>query len=142
MGAKRDIRSDLLPNIAIEPQVINTDVTTVGEIIDTADYDGGILFTHQVAWTSGLFTPLIEESDSQTFAAGTTVVSDINLIGDVKTGQEADAALSAAQLIASLGVVNNLKRYLRASVVTSLGADGVYSASWHKKAEVQPISNP
>jgi hypothetical protein len=141
MGAIRDIRSQLKPEIALEPQTINTDTTTTGAIIDTADYDGGIVFTQSVTHTSGTFTPSIEESDSATFASGVTAVADANLIGDTKTGQEADAALTAAQLISSLGVVNNLKRYLRYKMVSSLGANGVVSAVVHKRAEITEISN-
>ena len=140
--SKRDIRNQLKPNVGFEPQVVNTDTTTVGEIIDTADFDGGVMLTHQVTWTSGTFTPLIEESDSPTFASGVTEVADTNLIGDVTTAQEANAALTSAQLIASLGVVNNLKRYLRYSCVSSLGANGVVGGMWHKDEEIAPITNP
>ena len=141
MGAKRDIRNQLKPNIALEPQVINTDTTTVGEIIDTANFDGGIVFSQLITWTSGTFTPLYEESDSDSFATS-NVVSDDNLIGDVKTGQEADAALTSAQLISNVGVVNNLKRYLRESIVSSLGANAVIAATCHKHEEILPITNP
>ena len=125
----------------MEPQTINTDTTTVGEIIDTADYDGGIVFTQFITHTSGTFTPLIEESDSATFASGNTNVADTSFIGDVSTGQEVDSALTAAQLISSIGVVNNLKRYLRYSIVSTLGADGVIGSCVHKKAEIVKISN-
>ncbi|UCF50260.1 MAG: hypothetical protein JSU91_01910 [Thermoplasmatales archaeon] len=141
MGAIRDIRSQLSPIIALEPQTINTDTTTVGEIIDTKNYDGGIVFTQCVNYTTGTFTPLLEESDSDSFATS-NVVADTNLIGDVKTGQEADAALSASQLISSLGVVNNLKRYLRLSIVSTDSADGIVSAVAHGKNEIAAISNP
>ena len=141
MGAVRDIRNQLKPGIALEPQTINSDTTTVGEIIDTADFDGGIVFTQFITHTSGTFTPSIEESESATFASGNTAVIDANLIGDVDTGQEADSALTAAQLISSIGVVNNIKRYLRYSIVSSLGANGVIGACVHKHAEVKPISN-
>lgn len=146
MGAIRDIRNQLEPNIALEPQVINSDTTTVGEIIDTADYDGGIVFTQLINWVSGTFTPKIEESDSETFAAGVTEVADESLIGDVKTGQEADSALTSAQLISSIGVVNNIRRYLRYNIV-STGAgqespNNIIASVCHKHAEVAKISNP
>lgn len=142
MGTKMDIRSQLAPKIALEPQTINTDTTTVGEIVDTANEDLGIVFTQMVNWTSGTFTPLLEESDSLTFASGVTEVADANLIGDVKTGQEADAALTSAQLVSSLGVVNNVKRYLRLSIVSTGGANGIVGATAHSHSELVPISNP
>ena len=57
MGALKDIRNQLKPLIALKPQQINTDTTTNGEIIDTAEYDGGIVFTMSMAYTTGTFTP-------------------------------------------------------------------------------------
>jgi len=136
----RDIRSNLKPAIAFEPQTISSDTTTTGEIIDTKDFDGGIVFTQMVNYTSGTFTPKLEDGDDSGLSDA-AVVADANLIGDVKTGQEADAALTASQLVSSLGVVNNLKRYLRLSIVSSLGANGIVAASVHGKSEVAPITN-
>lgn len=141
MGAVRDIRSQLQPAIALEPQTINTDTTTTGEIIDTKDLDGGVMFTQCVTWTTGTFTPFIEESASDSFATS-NAVADVNLIGDTASGQEADAALTTGQLVTSLGVVNNLKRYLRLSIVSSGSADGVVAAVFHGKNEIAKISNP
>ena len=136
-----DIRNQLKPLIALEPQDITTNTTTVGEIIDTKDYDGGIVFTQFINHTSGTFTPLIEEGDESNLS-DSSVVADTNLIGDTKTGQEADAALTSAQLISSIGVVNNLKRYLRLSIVsTGISGSNYVAATAHGRQEVSPIEN-
>jgi len=141
MGALRDIRNQLKPEIALEPQDITTNTTTVGEIIDTKDYDGGIMFTMLINHTSGTFTPLLQEGDESDLSDA-AAVDDANLIGDTKTGQEADAALTSAQLISSLGVVNNTKRYLRLSIVsTGISGSNYVAATVHKYAEIMPITN-
>lgn len=140
MGAIRDVRSNLKPLIALEPQTISSDTTTTGEIIDTKDYDGGIVFTQIVNHTTGTFTPLIEEGDASNMSDA-SAVADANLIGDVKTGQEADAALASGQLVSSLGVVNNTKRYLRYKIVSTNSANGIVAATCHGKQENKPITN-
>jgi hypothetical protein len=141
MGTTREIRNELKPFIALEPQVINSDTTTVGEIIDTADFDGGIVFVQSIAWTAGTVTPLIEESSADDFGSDVSDVADANLVGDVETGQEADSALTTGALISSLGVVGNVKRYLRYSMVSTGSANVVASAVALAKSEVSPISN-
>lgn len=141
MSALRDIRNQLKPLIALEPQSIATDTTTVGAIIDSAHYDGGVMLTLLANWTDGLFVPLIEQSSQANFGGDVSDVDDANLIGDVETGQEADSSF-AADGIKSLGVVNQPKRYLRLSIVstgTTLGA--LMASTWHGKAEVSKISN-
>lgn len=142
MSALRDIRNELKPLIALEPSVIASDTTNVGPIIDSADFDGGVMLTLALNGANpGTFTPLIEQSSQANFGGDVSDVADENLIGDVETGQEADAALSADG-ISNLGVVNQPKRYLRMSVVSSStsGASD-FAAFWHGKAEVSKISN-
>ena len=114
----RDLRNQLKPLIAIEPQVINTQATVTGEIIDCADFNDGIVFTMFCDHSTGTFTPLVEHGDESNLSDN-AAVPDTMLIGDTTTAQEAGAALSASRLVSSIGVVNNLKRYVRLSVISS-----------------------
>ena len=141
MSALRDIRNQLKPLVAIAPQTISSNTTTVGPIVDSADFDGGLMFSMNAEWTDGLFTPLIEQSADSAFGSGVTAVADDNLIGDVDSGQEADAAIGADG-VKNLGVVNQPDRFLRLSIVsTGVTSGAIFSAIWHGKAEVSKISN-
>lgn len=141
MSGLRDIRNQLKPLVALAPVTIGSNTTTVGAIIDTADYDGGVMFIMNAEWTDGLFTPLVEESADSAFGSGVTAVADANLIGDVDSGQEADAAIGADG-VKSLGVVNQAGRYLRLSIVsTGVTTGAIFSSAWLGKAEVAKISN-
>lgn len=141
MGATRDIRNQLKPEIALDPVAVNTNTTTVGAIIDTADYNKGVVFTFfQKIWTAGTATPLIEESADSGFATSNEV-EDQYLIGDVETGQEADSALTATRTVSSLGVAGNPKRYIRLSIVTTDGPDIILAATAHGDPDVVPIVN-
>lgn len=136
----RDIRNQLKPIIALEPQTINSDTTTAGEIIDTKDIDGGLVFLLSCTHTSGTFTPLIHDGDESNLSDA-AVVADTYLIGDTKTAQEAGAALTADQLTSSIGVVNNMKRYVRISIVSTGTADAIVSVEAAGKSEQAPITN-
>jgi len=137
--AKFDIRSGLLPKYAFDVQAISTDTTTTGAIIDTKDYDRGIVFTLLCsAYTDGTYTPLLEEGDDSGLSDA-TAVPDANLIGT-----EAGAALSAVDAegstLNSLGAFGT-KRYLRLSIVsTSTSTGATVGAVFHGATEVQPAS--
>lgn len=137
----RDIRNQLKPLVALAPQTIGSNTTTVGPIIDSADYDGGLMFTLNADWTDGLFVPLVEQSSDSAFGSDVSDVADENLISDVDAGQEADAAISADG-VKNLGIVNQPKRYLRLSIVsTGVSTGAIVSSVYHGKSEVAKISN-
>lgn len=120
--AIKDIRSNLLSKSAFATAAISTDTTTNGTIIDTADYDAGVMFeVFCTAYTDGTYTPLIEEGDDSGLSDA-SAVADANLIGT-----EAGAALSAATV--GGGVLNTIgvfgtKRYLRLSFVSTSTSTG------------------
>lgn len=135
MSAVRDIKSNLVPLEAIAPGAIATDTTTVGLVIDTADHDGGSMFSFVGDVTDGTYTPLIQMADDAGFSVNVAAVPDENLIGT-----EAAAALSTALEISSLGVVNQSGRYLRLSIVSASTSTGAEIASiYHGKVEVAPV---
>jgi len=138
--AVKDIRSDLLAKSAFDVQAISTDTTTTGAIIDTADFDSGVMFTLICsAYTDGTYTPLIEEGDAANLSDA-SAVADANLVGT-----EAGAALSAASAeganLNTIGVVGT-KRYIRLSIVsTSTSSGATVGAIFHGCPEILPDAN-
>lgn len=132
-----DIRSDLQTQMVFNA-AIGGDGTTNGEIIDTADYDGGIMISFAAqAWTDGTYTPLLEESDDSGMA-GATPIPDSQLIGT-----EADAAISAATALGALWTTLGFfstKRYVRVSLVaTGVTTGATIVATATKTPELLPV---
>lgn len=101
---------------ALEPQVIGSNTTTTGAIIDTADFDLGLCFAVLVtARTDGTFTLKIEDGDDAALADA----------ADVATAQLVYGALPAISAGASEGdimakeAVHSTKRYVRPSIVST-----------------------
>lgn len=138
--AVKDIRSNLLSKIAFDVQAISTNTTTTGGIIDTKDFDSGVMFTLLCsAYTDGTYTPLLYESDDSGMS-GATAVADANLIGT-----EAGAAISAATTegtnLKSIGAFGT-KRYLRLDIVsTSTSSGATIGAIFTGAPEIVPDAN-
>jgi hypothetical protein len=118
----RDIRSNFKPILA-QTNVISTDTTTDGVSIDTADFDGGIMFLFDcTAYTDGTYTPVLEQSTTGAFAGEETAIADANL-----QGTEAGAAISAATVEAavlpSIGIVGT-DRYVRCTITSASTSTG------------------
>jgi len=136
----KDIRSNVLDKYAFPVQAISSDTTTSGAIIDTADFDGGGMFTLLCsAYTDGTYTPLIQESDDSGMS-GATAVADANLIGT-----EAGAALSA--VTASGANLNSIgffgtKRYVRLQIVSASTSSGAtVGATFTGSPEIVPSAS-
>ncbi|MGD9276243.1 MAG: hypothetical protein PVJ67_03670 [Candidatus Pacearchaeota archaeon] len=135
---QRDMRSNVASDLGFYA-AISTNTTTTGQIIDTADYDSGVMFSFAaLAYTDGTYTPLITESDNSGMA-GATQVPDTNLIGT-----EAAAALSAATTVGSsmttLGI-GNTKRYVQISIVsTGVTTGATITATTSKMPELKPAA--
>jgi hypothetical protein len=118
----KDLRSNIKVVLA-QTDVISTDTTTDGAVIDTAHYEEGVAFAFlATAYTDGTYTPVLEESATGAFAGEENVIADANLIGT-----EAGAALSAAT--AELGVMGTIgifstKRYVRSTIVSASTSTG------------------
>jgi hypothetical protein len=140
----KEIYNKLLPEIALNTQLINTDTTTNGNIIDIADFELGILFLLKTGVvTAGDVTPLLEESDDSTFTTSNEVadldIVPINVSGTwYETGQEALLKIDASNTVKAFGYKGN-KRYLRLSVVTANSADLTVGANVIKKAEYMSV---
>ena len=140
----REISSNIATNVAFKIQEIVSNTTTVGEIIDTADYDGGVsilLFSGTI--TDGTYTPLLEEGDDSALSDA-AVVADIDLYRKgVATGQEADAAfiLTDDDTIKKLAYIGT-KRYIRLSIVSAgTSSGGFMSALAVKDPEIKDVGD-
>ena len=109
-----DEKTSMLPKVAVDMQLINSDTTTVGNVIDLSGFDAATFIVLAGVRTTGDATPLIEDSnDNITYAA----VADDFLIGT-----EAAAKVDATNEITRVGYVGK-KRYLRVSIVTATSAN-------------------
>lgn len=94
---------------------IASDTTTVGAIIDTADFELGFsVFLSAPVWVDGTYTLKLEESDSSTMV-GAVVIPTAKLIGSLPV--VAAATVDGAAL-GKVGVFSNL-RYIRVSIVST-----------------------
>ena len=134
----KDIRSDFLPVAALVAQVISTNTTTAGAIIDTADFDGGIIFVPTCgAYTDGTYNFLVEEGDAANLSDA-AAVADAGLIG-TEAGLAMAAADVAGAALGSIGVIS-AKRYLRISVVSTATTFGATLAIFAmQKGEICPV---
>lgn len=133
----KDIRSSLqalLANLA----VVSGNGTTNGAIIDTADFELGLMFTMAiVGFTDGVYNIVIEESDADDMAGAENVTGD-KLIGAL-ADMELDAESANGDVLPSIGVISN-KRYVRVNVVATgvtTGATAIVTAI--QKGEVMPV---
>lgn len=101
---------------ALEPQVIGSDTTTTGAIIDTADFDLGVSFAVlATAYTDGTFTLKIEDGDDAALADAADVDSSMLVYGTLPA---VSAGASEGDVMAKEGV-HSAKRYVRASIVST-----------------------
>lgn len=114
-----DIHSRQKGEIALDVAAIITDTTTVGNIIDTKDFEGLEFYAFLGDWTDGAFALILEDGDDSGLSDAATVSAD-NTIGVA-------ASLGADNALTRIGY-GGKKRFVRASIVstsTSSGSDGV-----------------
>lgn len=125
---EKDLRSIIHPEVAVDlTSKTGANTTTVGNIIDTDGFDGVDFIIRADNLQSGLITPLLEDGDNSALSDA-VAVDDAYIIGadGVETGQEAAAALDADG-VSHIGYVGK-KRYVRLSLVSTLGPTGDISA--------------
>lgn len=139
---RKDITTTLKNQIALNVAAITTSTTTVGNIIDTADYNGGVNFTAFLGVrTDGTFTPLIEDGDVSNLSDA-AAVDDAYLVKQnpsLTTAPEAQAVLNTSNGISKIGYIG-AKRYVRLSLVSTTVTSGAAAAGAivEKSADVQP----
>lgn len=123
----RDNTSDQRVVMAMNSNITgNTDTTSA--IIDTADFDMGVMFASALqAFTDGVYAFAISESDDPAMA-GATVVGAEKIIESLPTLDTAITALNAQWKVFG---VHSTKRYLQITVTStsvSAGAQVVVAA--------------
>jgi hypothetical protein len=105
--------------VALKPQTIATDTTTVGETIDLADSQAVEMNLTVGTATDGDFAISFFESDDSGMSGEVEITDTDRIIGDVYN--EAYTAVSLASL--NWGVVKSL-RYIRPKVVSTSTSSG------------------
>jgi hypothetical protein len=135
----RDLKNNIAADLGFYA-VISSNTTTAGQIVDTANYDGGVMFSFAaLAYTDGVYTPLLEESDDSGMSGAVTIPAAriIGLASAVVTALGAATTLGAA--LATLGITWT-KRYVRLSLVSTVVTTGAtIVAMTHKVPEIKPV---
>ncbi len=117
--AVKEMRSNIAALIALAA-TINSNTTTNGAIVDTANYDLGVTFLLDcTARTDGTYTFQVFESDDSGMSGATEVTGE-KLVGSVSA---ITAAIAQAGSVQRLGVIGT-KRYLQLRVVSTLVTTG------------------
>lgn len=135
----KDIRSNLQQNVALTAAVTGNG-TTNGAIIDTANFELGLMFNTFVnGFTDGSYTFTLEEDDVVGFGTATAIVDgDDRLIGTL-AGLAVSAASASGAILNTLGVIGT-KQFVSLNVVAAgvtTGADIVSVVT--QKGEVMPV---
>lgn len=120
---ERDITSELSPDNALDQQAITSDITTVGEIIDTAGFEGLDMNVRSGVITDGSYTTIIEDGDESNLSDAAPVSSDL-IIGTLPA-----FIASEDNVTKHFGSVSK-KRFQRISIVsTGTTSGGFFSAT-------------
>ena len=119
--AKCDLESMIKESVAVPMQAIATDTTTNSAAIDMQGYESLVLVAETGAWTDGTFTMALLEGDD-TNISNASAVADADLL-PTGTGQEASAALGAANSISKVGY-RGTSRYVFVGLVSASTTTG------------------
>lgn len=139
--ATREITTNLRNEIAVDIQAITTNTTTVGNIINAADFDHGVNFSFVSGVVSdGDYDVLIEHGDDSGLSDA-VAVPDTQLVGQDPTSAvapELQAQIDASDEIKKIGYVGP-KAFVRMSIVsTSTSSGGTMGAIVEKMPEIMP----
>lgn len=132
-----DISNNLKQTQAILPTVFDNTGSVVGAILDTAEFELGLMFTVNVAdYTDGNYALTLEESNDPNMVGAVQITGD-KLIGSLQT---ISAAIAAGEDIPTVGVISNL-RYVRATITTVGGVENgsTVSVVATQKTEYMPV---
>jgi hypothetical protein len=111
---QRDLHDNVDERVALNTQLINTDTTTAGVIIDTQGYESVEFIVQAGVVTAGDVTPLLEDGDDSGLSDAAAVAADFRLGSLV--------LLDTTNDITRFGYVGK-KRYVRLSAVTATSAN-------------------
>jgi hypothetical protein len=110
-----DLHNNIRVSVALEPQTIDADTTTVGEIIDRQGFASLEFVVFAGTLADGTFTAALTEGDADDLSDGTTVAAG-DLLGSLPVVDESGE-------IKRVGY-RGTKRYVRLSVVSTSTTDG------------------
>lgn len=114
-----DLHHQINTAVALDNQAITTDTTTVGNIIDTLNYNGLEFVIQSATLTDGAYTPKIEDGDD----SGLSDAADVSTTYLLGTIAEATFALTDDDTSKRIGYVGK-KRYVRLSLVSASTSTG------------------
>lgn len=133
--AVKDIRSNM-EHVLILASSIATDTTTLGVILDTANFELGLMFsTTVIVYVDGTYTLELLESDDPAMVGAVSINGD-KLIGALPS---LSAESIPGETVQTVGVIGNL-RYVQGNIVsvsTSSGANVNIDA--FQKGELKPV---
>lgn len=132
----KDLASNLRPVLAMNAN-ITTNTTTAGSIIDTANFDAGVMFDVMCpVYTDGTYTAALYHSDDSGMS-GEVVVPTENLIESLPV---LTAANVAGAVIQKVGIFGTL-RYVRLKIVsTSVTSGARITSTVTMKGDILPVS--
>jgi hypothetical protein len=120
----RDLHNNITVSNALDTQVISTNTTTVGDIIDTKGNSAVEFVIQSGTLTNGAFAVLIEEGDAANLSDA-AAVADADLLG---TESDAGFAATDDNTVTKIGYIGD-QRYVRLSIVsTSVTSGGTLGA--------------
>lgn len=139
--AIHDIESPLQPLVALAA-AISSNTNTDGAIIDTANFEMGLVFYLDViSRTDGAYELQIFESDASNMAGATQIVAP-KLLPTTLSGNSITAptaAVTQGSILQKLGVYAN-KRYVRARIVsTAVTTGATLRVLAVQKGELTPV---
>lgn len=136
--AIHDIRSDIDQKLALNAG-ISSNTTTNGSIIDTANFDGGLMFGVMVqAYTDGTYNFTLEEGDDSGLSDAAAVPAE-SLIGSLADLELTAVTANGGNLL-TIGIFSN-KRYVRINAVsTSVTTGATVVAVVSQKGEQLPVT--
>lgn len=132
-----DLHNQVNAAMALNEAAITTDTTTVGEIIDTKDFESLEYIVSSGTITDGAYALKLEEGDD----SGLSDAADVpaaNILGDLVGFVAADD--DTVKRVGSVGK----KRYQRLSIVstgTTTGGDSFGAVAVQGHAKSMPVAN-
>lgn len=132
-----DLHNNVNGAVALASAIINSNTTTVGEIIDTAGFDSLEFIIQSGTITDGAYAFLLEEGDAANLSDAAAVSADETL-GDLVGFVAADD--DTVKRVGSIGK----KRYQRLSIVSTGVTTGVSlmgGVAVQSHARYMPVAN-
>lgn len=121
----RDLHHNIAPVVGLKTQVISTDTTTAGEVIDLQGVSSIEFTILSGTITDGTYAPLLEEANKADFSDNNDVAPE-NILGTVEEATFTDAD---GDTVKKIGYKVGAFRYVRLSLISvDTTTGGTFSA--------------